>query len=65
MKIPRLIGRLILIAKAMQAISSTFLVILPVGRTPMAPKDKIIMAGIAKLPKLKTLRLKAVSVTAA
>ena len=49
----------------MQAISSTFLVILPVGRTPMAPKDKIIMAGIAKLPKLKTLRLKAVSVTAA
>jgi hypothetical protein len=49
----------------MQAMSSTLFVILPVGRNPMAPKDKIIIAGIVKHPIANMLLLIAVSLIAA
>ena len=58
-------GRPILRAKAIQHTSSTFLETLPAGRTPTAPRNKMINIGIETLVMLITLLLKAVSVTAA
>lgn len=52
-------------AKAMQATSSAYLVILPVGRMPTAPNNKIKTAGMQTLEILIALLLNAVSVTAA